>query len=109
MVNKILKINPPNYKKELESFIGLVNFYSQHIEKDTEKILPLNNLRKKGVMFEWRKELQYAFEILNKNLCEDPVVKVNDVNKDLELTPDASEKVIPGILLQDDHPILFLS
>nr|XP_047133853.1 uncharacterized protein K02A2.6-like [Hydra vulgaris] len=32
LVNKILQISPPNDKKELESFIGLVNFYGRHIE-----------------------------------------------------------------------------
>ena len=109
MVSKILKISPPYDKKELESFIGLINFYGRHIEKYSQKILPLNSLRKKGVMFEWRKEHQYAFEILKKNLSEDPVVKVYDINKDLELTTDANEKAISGILSQDGHPVLFLS
>ena len=59
-------------------------------------------------MFEWRKKHQYAFEIIKKNLSEDLVVKVYDINKDLELTTDASEKAISGIL-QDGHPVLFLS
>ena len=36
LVSKKLKISPPNDKKELESFIGLVNFYGQHIEKYAE-------------------------------------------------------------------------
>ena len=60
-------------------------------------------------MFEWRKEHQYAFKILKKNLSEDPVVKVYDINKDLELTTDASEKAISDILSQGGHPVLFLS
>ena len=42
LVSKILKIIPPNDKKELESFIGLVNFYGRHIEKYAENILQLN-------------------------------------------------------------------
>ena len=109
LVSKMLKISPSNDKKEIESFIGLVNFYGQHIEKYAEKISFLNNLRKKGVIFEWRKEHQYAFKLLKKKLCEDLVVKVCDINKDLELTTDISEKAISGILSQDGHPVLFLS
>nr|XP_047142341.1 uncharacterized protein K02A2.6-like [Hydra vulgaris] len=109
LVSKILGISPPNNKKELESFIGLINFYGRHIDKYAEKILPLNNLRKKGVTFEWRKEHQQAFELLKRNLCEEPVVKVYDINQDLELTTDASEKAISGILSQNGHPVLYLS
>ena len=33
LVSKILKISSPNDKKELESFIGLVNFYGRHTER----------------------------------------------------------------------------
>ena len=109
LVSKILGINPPKDKKELETFIGLVNFYGRHIQKYAEKILPLNNLRKKGVIFEWKKEHQHAFELLKRNLSEEPVVKVYDINQDLELTTDASEKAISGILSQNGHPVLYLS
>nr|XP_047146105.1 uncharacterized protein K02A2.6-like [Hydra vulgaris] len=108
LVSKILGISPPNNKKELESFIGLINFYSRHIDKYAEIFLPLNNLRKKGVTFEWRKEHQQAFELLKRNLCEEPVVKVYDINQDLELTTDASKKAISGILSQNGHPVLHL-
>ncbi|XP_047135337.1 uncharacterized protein LOC124812559 [Hydra vulgaris] len=67
----------------------------------------LKSKRKK--LFEWRKEHQQAFELLKRNLCEEPVVKVYDINQDLELTTDASEKAISGILSQNGHPVLYLS
>ena len=53
LVSKILKISPPNDKKELQPFIGLVKFYGRHI-KIYAKIFSKNNLRMKGLKFKWR-------------------------------------------------------
>nr|XP_047140200.1 uncharacterized protein K02A2.6-like [Hydra vulgaris] len=79
------------------------------LSKLKESGMSINKRKKKGVTFEWRKEHQQAFELLKRNLCEEPVVKVYDINQDLELTTDASEKAISGILSQNGHPVLYLS
>ena len=57
--------------KQLESFIGLANFYGQMIPDFATKMLPLNEIRKE--QFRWDKEEQNAFEnIKNELLCANP-------------------------------------
>ncbi|XP_065651276.1 uncharacterized protein LOC136079465 [Hydra vulgaris] len=50
---------------------------------------------------------KWASPLVVKNVSEDSVVSIYDINKDLELTTDASEKAISGILSQNGHPVLF--
>ena len=51
LIEKILKIATPTNKKELESFLGLVNFYRRYVPKYTDLTEPFANLRKKNVEF----------------------------------------------------------
>ena len=53
LIKKILEIATPTNKKELESFLGLVNFYRWYVPKYTDLIEPFANLRKKNVEFIW--------------------------------------------------------
>ena len=47
LTNKIAKMeNPPN-KKELESFLGLINFYSRYLPRYSELIEPFVEMREK--------------------------------------------------------------
>lgn len=43
--------------------------------------------------------------LLNKS----PVVQPFDINKDSTLVCDASEKSIGGVILQESHPILYIT
>ena len=109
LVKKILNIKPPTNKKELESFVGLVNFYGKFINQFAKIILPLNELRNKGVSFAWTSHHQESLDKLKKMLSSEPVIKPYDVAKELTLTTDASEGSIGGVLTQEGHPILYLS
>ena len=42
-------------------------------------------------------------------MVKKPVVKIFDPKKDITLTTDASEHSISGILLQEGHPVIYLS
>lgn len=49
LVEKIKSIRRPENKKELESFLGLSNYYGRCISKYAERIEPLTNLREKSI------------------------------------------------------------
>lgn len=59
--------------------------------------------------FQWTKRQGIAFKKLKKALINKPVVKIFDPVKELTLTTDASNCVIAAILLQEDHPEMYLS
>ena len=52
-VSAITNLAIPKSLKEVESFIGKINYYSKFISNFSAVCTPLNNLRKKGVKFNW--------------------------------------------------------
>ncbi len=48
LIDKILKVEVPKNKKELESFSGLVNFYRQYVEHYSKLTDPFDALKKKS-------------------------------------------------------------
>ena len=98
MIEKILKIATPTNKKELQSFLGLVNFYRRYVQKYTDLTEPFTNLRKKNVEFIWSEKQQKAFGRLKVIIAKKLVVKIFDATKDFTLTTNESEHSISGIL-----------
>jgi hypothetical protein len=109
LVNKIVSLSAPSDRKSLLTFLGLVNFYGRYIERLTDIMEPLAALRSKDTIFQWGERQQMAFEKIKSLLCQYPVVHSYDVNKHTELTTDASENGIAGVLSQEGHPIMYLS
>jgi len=109
LVQKVLDVRPPENKKELLSFIGLVNFYGRFVEAFSRIIQPLLELRKNQNVFEWTPRHQEAFDKLKCALASEPIVRIYDPAKELTLTADASEKAISAVLSQENHPVLYLS
>ena len=51
LTNKIAKMEEPTNKKELESFLGLINFYSRYLSRYSELIQPFVEMCNKNVEF----------------------------------------------------------
>lgn len=109
LVEKILVVKTPTCKKDVEHFVGLVNFFGRHIKNCADMIEPLNELKRKTVPFEWNVLHQNAFDKLKSALSEYPLVQPFDPNKETELTTDASEKAVSGIISQNGHPVMYMS
>ena len=109
IAQKIASFKPPTNRSELESFLGLINFFGRMISKFSAIIQPLHHLRRKDVEFSWKKEHQDAFDKVLRALASPPVLKSYDLHKPVTLTTDASEKAIGGVLTQDGHPVMFVS
>jgi hypothetical protein len=61
--------------KEIQAFLGFVNFNRQFIQNFLKIVIPLIALTKKETPFEWTKKQDEAFETL-KNACIEPPVLV---------------------------------
>ena len=72
-VEKIKNAKAPTNNKQLESFVGLANFYGRMISDFATKMLPLNNMRNSD--FSWGKMQQKAFEDIKNELCANPLVQ----------------------------------
>ena len=61
----------PDNVAKLQSFLGLVSYYSIDIPKMYDMRAPLNNLIKKGAKWIWSKECEHTFKKIKSCLLVD--------------------------------------
>ena len=61
-VDAITKMNPPTNVKECRQFCGMVNYLSMFLESLQMILVPIYNLTRKKVKFQWEREQQEAFQ-----------------------------------------------
>jgi hypothetical protein len=70
---------------------------------------PLTDLLKKGVLFIWTLTHTVAFNTLKEALITAPVLALPDFSKPFQLQTDASDVGVGAVLLQDGHPLAYIS
>jgi hypothetical protein len=70
---------------------------------------PLTNLLKKQALFVWTEEHTEAFATLKAALVSALVLAMPDFSKVFYIETDASNHGIGVVLLQDGHPLAFIS
>ena len=61
-VRAIVEMPAPTCKKDIQRLLGMLNYLSQYIPNMSTITVPLRNLLKKDVPFEWNFEQEQAFE-----------------------------------------------
>ena len=100
-VAAIQNLAPPTTVKQVQSFMGMVNYYKSFIPNLAEIAFPLTTLTKKSVRFTWNHEHQQAFDALKTALVQAPILAHPDPSKPYILYTDASDLAVGGILVQD--------
>ena len=103
----------PQNVKDVQSFLGLANYYRRFV-KDFAKIgTPLTQLTRKDVPFVWSDACDEAFRSLKRALVTAPVLRLPDPTKDFFIEADASKFAIGAVLYQKDgrncHPVAYIS
>ena len=109
IAKKIQSFKPPTTRSELESFLGLINYFGRMIPNYSRIVQPLHSLRKKDEDFNWSEPHQQAFDRVLQVMASPPVLQSYDLLQPVTLTTDASEKAIGGVLTQDGKPVMFVS
>jgi hypothetical protein len=99
---------PTNVKK-LRSFLGFTSFYRRFVKHYAVVAKPFTSLLKKHALFHWTSEHDTAFQALKKSLCSAPVPALLDFSRQFCIETDASHMGVSAMLLQDGHPLAFLS
>jgi hypothetical protein len=113
-VEAILNIDTPKSKKEVQSFLGKVNFLRRFIPNLAEITKYITNMLRKGNEIKWNPEARKSFEDIKVALTKAPMLASPNFAKDFILFSFASEHTIAGVLLQKDeknfeNPIAYFS
>ena len=77
-VKAIMEWPVPTKVKEVQSFLGLVNYYRQFIKNFSKVAQPLNKLTRKDYVWKWRSEEQKAFDELKRRFVDKPILAMVD-------------------------------
>ena len=79
-------------KKQLQSFMGLVNFYRRFISVAANILLPLTDtLRADWTCMVWAPAIQHSFQLIKKTLTAVTTLTHPDTDAEISLAVDASE------------------
>ena len=104
----------PTKVKEVQSFLGLANFYRCFVNNFSKVAKPLHELAHKDTEWKWTDKCQIAFNKLKNIFISQPVLLMVVTMKPLQIESDASEYATGAVLsiLQDNgkwHPCAYLS
>lgn len=104
----------PSTVKELQAFLGLLNFYDRFLPHKANIAEPLYKLLNKDVKWQWTSQHQRAFEKLRNMLSSTDTLVHYDVHRKLIMSCDASQYGLGAVLehVMDDgstRPIMFAS
>ena len=108
-VEAINNLATPQTRKQLRSFIGLVNYYRDLWPKRSETLDPLTALTSNSVKWKWTEEHQDAFDTMKKIVAKEVILSYPDFNKEFEIHTDASATQLGAVISQDGKPIAFYS
>ena len=80
-IEAILKIATPTKRKELRSFLGMVNFYRDMWPRRSEILAPLTALTSSKVKWKWEEEHDKAFCEIKKVMARETLLVFPDFNK----------------------------
>ena len=100
---------PPQCKKQVQSFIGMINYLSKFSAQLSELAKPIRELSKEKVPFNWGPEHNSAFQLIRKAIMVAPILAYYNPNKPTILQTDASCKGLGACLLQNEKPVYFAS
>ena len=113
-IHTILDWPKPWKVKEVQSFLGFVNFYRRFIHNYSEITVPLTRLTRKGLTWDFNKDCHTAFKTLKEAFTRALVLAHWKPNQQMVMETDALDYALAAILSAYDaegslHPIAFHS
>jgi hypothetical protein len=89
-VEAISRLTPPKTTKQLQRFLGMVNFYRDMWKGRSHVLAPLTELESKKKPFQWKEEQQKSFELIKKIMSRETLLSFPDFFKTFLIYADAS-------------------
>ena len=115
-LKKVIDFTKPTVAKGLKSFLGLANYFRDHIKNHSQIVRPLQDMirdYKKGHRLTWNEETNNAFNKIKFEINNCPKIFFVQEDAPIFLHTDASKYAIGAYLFQvvqeKEQPIAFLS
>jgi len=89
-IRVIQELNETKNKKELQSFLGMINYLRLFLQNLSKIVTPFRELLKKNGLWNWNKQCQLTFIKLKEFICKIPTLK----NFDSKLMRMVSSNII---------------
>ncbi|TYK08793.1 retrotransposon protein, putative, Ty3-gypsy subclass [Cucumis melo var. makuwa] len=99
----------PTSVTEIRSFLGLAGYYRRFVEGFSKLALPLTNLTRKNVKFEWIDACEWSFQELKKRLVTAPVLTILTPGIEFEIYCGASHQGLGYVLMQKGKVVAYAS
>jgi len=113
-VKGVLNWPAPRNIKEVQTFLGLANYYRRFIKDFAKIAAPLHMLVRKEQKWKWKKEQKEAFEKLKAVFTTESILAILDINRKMRVEANALDYTTGGVLLtkcEDGkwRPVAFIS
>jgi hypothetical protein len=113
-VEAIQALSLPRSRKEVQDFLGRINFLRRFISNFAELVKHITAMLRKYHEIKWTAESRKSFDQIKKALTEAPVLVSPYYSKDFIIFSFASFDSVAAVLLQkndqgQEHPIAFFS
>jgi RNase H-like domain found in reverse transcriptase len=108
-VKAILAIDAPKNRKELRSFIGIINYYQDMWVRRSHVLAPLASLTSNKAKWSWGPQQEIAFQTAKKIIAREVMLAYPDFNKPFEIHTNASHYQLGAVISQQGKPIAFYS
>ena len=113
-VQAVMKAAAPKTVRDVRSFLGMANYYSQFVDGFAAIARPLYRLTRKDTPFQWTADCEDAFQALREALVSAPVLRRPDSALPYILQTDWSPIAVGAVLAQigedgEEHPVAFAS
>ena len=108
----IENMDRPSNVKELQRFLGMVNFLTKFIPNSQTILQPLNYLLRKDICWTWSDPQEESFKKIKQVIKSSKCLAFYDVNRETIPSVDASSFGLGGVLLRHGEilrPVAFCS
>jgi hypothetical protein len=110
----ILNMPAPTSKKEVQDFMGVINFVCRFVPDFPVMVKPIHNLLNQDRSFSWTNDFENDFVGIKKAISFSPVVAKPDFEKEFMIYTNATKESVFAILMQCDDqgnekPVAYMS